>query len=82
MPAKTLLGELELPLAQCIDVEDSHGLVHHAVPALDGDFLQRTGRRAARVAVTGVVAGPEAREGLEDLRGQLRAAKPVDFVAD
>jgi len=82
MASKTLLDDLELPLAQCIDVEDAQTLVRHAVPGLDGDFLQRTARRAARVAVTGVVAGPESREGLEKLRDRLRGTEPVDFVAD
>lgn len=82
MASKTLLDELELPLAQCIDVEDSQALVRHAVPGLDGDLLQRMGRRAARVAVTGVVTGPEARDGLEQLRDKLRQTEPVDFVAD
>lgn len=82
MASKTLLDELELPLAQCIDVEDSQALVRHAVPGLDGDLLQRMGRRAARVAVTGVVTGPEARGGLEQLRDKLRQTEPVDFVAD
>lgn len=82
MPSRTLLDELELPLAQCIDVEDSQALVRHAVPGLDGDLLQRMGRRAARVAVTGVVTGPESRDGLERLRDKLRGTEPVDFVAD
>jgi outer membrane protein OmpA-like peptidoglycan-associated protein len=82
MASKTLLDDLELPLAQCIDVEDQRALVRHAVPGLDGDLLQEMGRRAARVAVTGVVAGTEAREGLEALRVRLRGAQPVDFVAD
>lgn len=82
MSSKTLLDELELPLAQCIDVEDGQALVRHAVPALDGDFLQPTGRRAGRVAVTGVVAASGARDGLEALRGKLRRTEPVDFVAD
>jgi outer membrane protein OmpA-like peptidoglycan-associated protein len=82
MASKTLLDDLELPLAQCIDVEDRRALVRHAVPGLDGDLLQEMGRRAARVAVTGVVAGTGAREGLEALRTRLRAAQPVDFVAD
>lgn len=82
MTSRTLLDEMELPLAQCIDVEDSQALVRHAVPGLDGDFLQRMGRRAARVAVTGVVTGPESRDGLERLRDKLRGTEPVDFVAD
>ncbi|WP_349264213.1 OmpA family protein [Longimicrobium sp.] len=82
MASKTLLDRLELPLAQCIDVEDRRALVRHAVHGLDGDVLQQMGRRAARVAITGVVAGPDARGGLEALREKSRSAQPVDFVAD
>src|SRR5829696_8788366 len=82
MASKTLLDRLELPLAQCIDVEDRRALVRHAVHGLDGDVLLQMGRRAARVAITGVVAGPDARGGLEELRQKSRSAQPVDFVAD
>jgi hypothetical protein len=77
-----LLDGVELPLAQCIDAEDVQVVVRHAVPGLDGGVLQRTGRRAARLAVTGVVAGAGARERLETLREKVRGAEPVDFVAD
>jgi hypothetical protein len=77
-----LLDGVELPLAQCIDAEDVQVVVRHAVPGLDGGVLQRTGRRAARVAVTGVVAGADALGRLETLRDRVRGADPVDFVAD
>jgi len=77
-----LLGGVELPLAQCVDAGDVQVIVRHAVPGLDGGVLQRTGRRAARVAVTGVVAGADARDGLERLREHVRGADPVEFVAD
>lgn len=82
MTARTLLDDMELPQAQCVDVEEEHVLAGHAVPALEGDFLQRLQRRAARVSVTGVLSGEEARDGLGRLRERFRAAEPVDFVAD
>lgn len=89
MAARTLLDELELPQAQCVDVEDEHALVPHAVPALEGDWLQRQHRRAARVSITGVLTGEQTDEGgealrtrLGELREKFRAAAPVDFVAD
>lgn len=82
MTARTLLDEVELPQAQCVAEDDAHVLAQHAVPALEGDFLQRLERRASRVSVAGVLTGEGAREGLGRLRKQLRAAAPVDFVAD
>ncbi|HET6230377.1 MAG TPA: OmpA family protein [Longimicrobiaceae bacterium] len=82
MAARTLLDSLELPQAQCVDVEDEQALARHAVPALEGDWLQRQGRRAARVSLTGVLTGQGAREALGELRDRFRAAQPVDFVAD
>jgi outer membrane protein OmpA-like peptidoglycan-associated protein len=89
MAARTLLDELELPQAQCVDVEDEHALALHAVPALEGDWLQRQHRRAARVTLTGVLTGEQTDEGgealrtrLGELREKFRAAAPVDFVAD
>lgn len=82
MAARTLLDEVELPQAQCVAEDDAHVLAQHAVPALEGDFLQRLERRASRVSVAGVLTGAGAREGLGRLRKQLRAAAPVDFVAD
>src|SRR5690606_12115794 len=52
------------------------------VPGLEGDFYVAEGRRATRFTLTGVVAGSEAAEGLEQLRGKFTAATPVTFVSD
>ncbi len=80
--ARPMLGDLELQLVQQIDVEGDQGLVQHSIPALEGDFLQRIGRYAARVTLSGVLAGPEVADGLKALREKFQAAEPVDFVAD
>jgi hypothetical protein len=77
-----MLGTLALPLAQSIDVEDGQALVRHEVPGLDGGLLQRMGRRAARVALTGVATGATAGASIEALRELLRGGEPVDFVTD
>lgn len=82
MPARPMLGDLELKQVQHIDVGEDQALVQHAVPGLEGDFFQRLGRCATRVALSGVLTGSEAGEGLGDLRQKFRAAEPVDFVAD
>ena len=82
MPAKPMLGDVELQLVQEIDAEEDQVLAQHGVPALEGDFLQGLGRRAERVTLTGVITGPEAGDGLKSLREKFRGAAPVSFVAD
>ncbi|MES1241726.1 MAG: hypothetical protein ABUT39_08925 [Acidobacteriota bacterium] len=79
---RPMLDGVELPQAQRIASEDGAVLARHGVPALEGDFLQDLGCRATRVTLTGVLAGPEAGEGLQGLREKLRAAAPVPFVSD
>jgi outer membrane protein OmpA-like peptidoglycan-associated protein len=76
------LDGVELQQVQTLTIDGDEVLVGHGVPALEGDFLQRLGRRASRVAVQGVLTGPEARASLETLREKFRAATPVPFVAD
>lgn len=80
--ARPILGEIELPLTQKIEIEDDHVLVQHGIPALEGDFLQRLGRRASRVKLNGVMTGTEAAESLKKLRAKFREGAPVSFVAD
>ena len=80
--ARPMLGDVELQQVQQLDVEKDHVLAQHAVPALEGDFLQRLGRRATRVTVAGVLTGPDVADGLTALREKFRAAEPVSFVAD
>jgi outer membrane protein OmpA-like peptidoglycan-associated protein len=80
--ARPILGDVELQQVQEIEVEGDQVLVQHGVPALEGDFLQRLGRRGTRVTLTGVLTGPQAGGGLKSLRDKFRAAEPLPFVAD
>jgi hypothetical protein len=81
-PIKPMLGEIELQLVQKIDTEQDQTLTQHSVPALDGDFLQRLGRRASRITLNGMMTGPESGDQLKTLREKFRVAEPVSFVAD
>jgi outer membrane protein OmpA-like peptidoglycan-associated protein len=81
-PVRPMLGDIELQLVQKIEVDGDQVLVQHSVPALEGDFLQRLNRRATQVTLSGVLTGPEAKDGLKTLREKFRAAEPVPFVAD
>lgn len=82
MPNRPVLDDLELPLAQQIDSEHDQVLARTDVPGLEGDFYVSQGRRATRFTLTGVVAGAEAGEGLEQLRAKFSTATPVAFVSD
>lgn len=79
---RPILGELELSQVQLIDLDGDQVLTRHEVPALEGDFFQRLGRRGARVTLAGYLTGPEAREGLGELRERFRAGQPVSFASD
>jgi hypothetical protein len=81
-PARPILDEIELEHVQHLDVEEEDVAVQQSVPALEGDFVQRLNRRAARVTLRGIFAGPEARDNLKKLRDKFRAGEPVTFVAD
>ena len=81
MPRPFLDG-FELQQVQRLVVDGDRVLVEHGVPALEGDFLQQLGRRAARIDLTGVLSGPESSQSLKTLREKFRKAEPVDFVAD
>jgi outer membrane protein OmpA-like peptidoglycan-associated protein len=77
-----MLDDLELQQVQELEVGEDQVLAYHQVPGLEGDFHQGLGRRAADVALRGVLTGAEAGEGLQQLREKFRAAKPVPFVSD
>lgn len=79
---RPMLDDIELQHVQKIEVDGDQVLVQHGVPALEGDFLQRLGRRGARIVLSGVLTGPYAGDGLKTLRDKFRAAEPVSFVAD
>ncbi len=82
MPLRPMLGDMELQQVQFIDSDQDQILVRHAVPALEGDFWQGTGRRAGVFSLAGVLSGAESGPGLTALREQFRTATPVSFVAD
>jgi outer membrane protein OmpA-like peptidoglycan-associated protein len=82
MPAKPVLDKLELQQVQKVEAEEKEAVSQHSVPALEGDFLQDLGRRAVRVTLNGVLTGPEAKDGLKQLREKFHKAQPVPFVAD
>lgn len=82
MPARPMLEDIELQQVQEIRAAEKQVLADHAVPGLEGGFLQRLGRRGTRILLRGILSGSEAREGLETLRGKFRDAVPVTFVAD
>jgi outer membrane protein OmpA-like peptidoglycan-associated protein len=85
MPTKPMLDDLELLLVQQLEADERHERAQHAVPALEGDFLQALGRRATAFTLNGVIAnevGSTVAEELKKLREKFRAAAPVNFVAD
>jgi len=82
MAAKPMLDGIELQQVQKIDGDQSEIFNQHQVPALEGDFHQDLGRRAARIRLNGVLTGPKAANHLVTLRTKFRAAAPVAFVAD
>ena len=82
MAPRPILGDIELEKVQSIIVDGDQVLVEHGIPALEGNFLQRLGRRATQINLQGFLTGPEVADGLKALRDKFRAAEPVAFVAD
>jgi len=79
-----MLDDLELPLVQQLDGTEHQERAQHAVPALEGDFLQPLGRHATAFTLEGVIANEDGTvaEQLKKLREKFRAATPVNFVTD
>src|ERR1700730_8558853 len=82
MPARPMLDAVELQQVQQLRVGEEEAVCGQKVPALEGDFLQDLGRRAARIRVNGVTTGSEASQQLKTLGEKIRNGKPVPFVAD
>src|SRR5215472_506330 len=80
--ARPMLDGFELPLVQAIEGREDEALQEHLVPALEGDFLQDLGRRAARFELNGVLTGADAATSLKTLREKHRKATAVSFVTD
>jgi len=89
-PIRPMLDNLELELAQAIEVDGHQVQFEHGIPALEGNFLQRVGRRGARIKLSGMITGvlategdePKVSEKLKDLREKFKSAKPLPFTAD
>jgi outer membrane protein OmpA-like peptidoglycan-associated protein len=84
---KPMLDDLELQLVQQIEADEHQVRAQHAVPALEGDFLQALGRRAERITLKGILTVDDDKaepvgEKLKKLREKFRAAQPVPFAAD
>jgi len=79
-----MLGDLELQLVQQLEAAEHQVRAQHAVPALEGDFLQALGRRATSFTLAGVLSNEDGTVGeeLKKLREKFRQAEPVEFVAD
>jgi outer membrane protein OmpA-like peptidoglycan-associated protein len=82
MALKPMLSDLELQMVEEVESDQDRVLAQHAVPALEGDFLQDLGRRATTITLTGVLADEEVGAELQALRERFLAAEPVPFVAD
>jgi outer membrane protein OmpA-like peptidoglycan-associated protein len=82
---KPILDDLELQLVQQIEANEHQVRAQHAVPTLEGDFLQPLGRRAERITLNGILTDGDdesVSEKLKKLREKFRAAQPVPFAAD
>ena len=71
-------------LDQLVSIEASEGarLARHAVPGLNGEYVQDFGRPSVRIQVRGIFYGDNASERLGTLRGHLNERTPVDFLCE
>jgi hypothetical protein len=65
-----------------IEAREGARLARHAVPGLDGEYVQDFGRPSVRIHVRGIFFGEDASERLVALRGHLLGRKPVDFLCE
>ncbi len=79
---RPMLSTIELPQVQEIRVDDLRSLAEHNPPGMDGSLLQDLGRTPTCLTVWGVATGPDAPTLVEQLKAEMRAGSPVDWVAD
>ena len=65
-----------------IEAEERPRFAHHAVPGLDGEYVQELGRPSVRIRILGIFYGADAGDRLRDLRGHMLDRQPVDFVCE
>lgn len=79
---KPMLDQLELPQVQEITTLERRALAEHKPPQMSGSLLQNLGRRPTRLALWGVVTGPEAQSIVDELETKFRDGNPLPFTAD
>ncbi len=76
------LGALSIRHLTTVSVDERADLVHHRVPGAHGDVVQWLGRPSVRVRFEGIVYGPEAGTGLDELRSAFLAGEPLEFYTE
>jgi hypothetical protein len=65
-----------------IEASEAARFARHAVPGLNGDYVQDLGRPSVRIRVRGIFYGDDAADRLKTLRGHLLDRAPVDFLCE
>ena len=65
-----------------IEASEAARFVRHAVPGLNGEYVQDLGRPSVRIRVRGIFYGDDASDRLKELRGHLLDRAPVDFLCE
>jgi hypothetical protein len=81
-PITPMLGDIELTTIQNITTLERRSLVEHHIPGMAGSAFQDLGRMSARLKLTGIFFGEEAKDKLDSLRQKFQAAEPLSFAAD
>jgi hypothetical protein len=76
------LGGIKLSKITGIRTLEQTGFVRYAVPGMEGELTQNLGRPSVRLQIQGIHYGPNAAEGLEELRKMHFNKDPVEFLAD
>jgi prophage DNA circulation protein len=71
-------------LDKLVSIEATEGarFVRHAVPGLNGEYVQDLGRPGVRIRISGIFYGDTASDDLKALRGHLLDRTPVDFLCE
>jgi hypothetical protein len=76
------LAGVALDQLTSIEASEVAALVRHAVPGLNGEYVQDLGRPSVRIRVQGIFYGDDAADRLKTLRGHLLDRQPVDFLCE
>jgi len=65
-----------------IEATEQARFVRHAVPGLNGEYVQDLGRPGVCICIRGIFYGDTASDDLKTLRGHLLDRTPVDFLCE